>query len=52
MLASFRDRRCGAFVLNRTLAAGFFSSRFGYLPFAFGCGELNRYDVYEVFGDR
>ena len=47
-VASFADRRCGVFVLNRTLAAGFFSSRFGYLPFALGCAELDRYDVYRV----
>jgi hypothetical protein len=42
------DRRCGVFVMNRPLAAGFYSVRFGYLPFAIGCGELNRYDEYRV----
>jgi hypothetical protein len=42
------DSRCGFFVLNRKLAAGFYASRFGYRPFAFGCAELNRYDVYRV----
>jgi hypothetical protein len=42
------DRRCGVFVLNRALHAGFFSNRFGYLPFAIGCAELNRYDVYRI----
>src|SRR5262249_13350294 len=42
------DRRCGVFVLNRELHAGFFSNRFGYLPFAIGCGEVDRYDVYRV----
>ena len=47
-LYSTTDRRCGIFVLNRPLRAGFFSNRFGYLPFAIGCGELDRYDVYRV----
>ena len=42
------DERCGIFVLNRHLNAGFFSNRFGYLPFAIGCGEVNAYDVYRV----
>jgi hypothetical protein len=42
------DRRCGVFVLNRRLSAGFFSNRFGYLPFAIGCGEINAYDLYRV----
>jgi hypothetical protein len=42
------DRRCGAFVLNRHFGAGFYSNRFGYLPFALGCGEVNAYDVYRV----
>ena len=42
------DRRCGVFVMNRPLAAGFYSIRFGYLPFAIGCSELNRYDEYRV----
>lgn len=43
-----RDDRCGVFVMNRRLSAGFYSNRFGYLPFALGCGELNRYDVFRV----
>jgi hypothetical protein len=47
-LYSRTDRRCGVFVMNRALHAGFFSNRFGYLPFAIGCAELNRYDVYRV----
>jgi hypothetical protein len=47
-LYSVPDSRCGAFVLNRALHAGFFSNRFGYLPFAIGCGELDRYDMYRV----
>jgi hypothetical protein len=42
------DRRCGPFVLNRHFGAGFYSIRFGYLPFALGCGEVNAYDVYRV----
>jgi hypothetical protein len=42
------DRRCGVFVLNRRLGAGFYSNRFGYLPFAIGCGEVNAYDLYRV----
>jgi hypothetical protein len=42
------DRRCGVFVLNRRLGAGFYSNRFGYLPFAIGCAEVNAYDVYRV----
>ncbi len=42
------DRRCGVFVLNRRFHAGFYSIRFGYLPFAIGCGELNAYDLYRV----
>jgi hypothetical protein len=42
------DERCGVFVLNRRLAAGFFSNRFGFLPFAVGCAEVNRYDIYRV----
>lgn len=48
LLYSTRDERCGVFVLNRPLHAGFFSNRFGYLPFAVGCAELNRYDMYRV----
>jgi hypothetical protein len=47
-LYSTVDRRCGVFVLNRELHAGFFSNRFGYLPFAIGCAELNRYDVFRI----
>ncbi len=42
------DRRCGVFVLNRRFRAGFYSNRFGYLPFAIGCGEINAYDLYRV----
>jgi hypothetical protein len=42
------DRRCGVFVLNRRFRAGFYSNRFGYLPFAIGCGEVNAYDLYRV----
>jgi hypothetical protein len=42
------DNRCGVFVLNRRLSAGFYSIRFGYLPFAIGCAEVNRYDVFRV----
>jgi hypothetical protein len=42
------DRRCAVFVLNRKLAAGFYSNRFGFLPFALGCEEINRYDTYRV----
>jgi hypothetical protein len=48
LLHTVTDRRCGVFVLNRPLKAGFFSSRFGYLPFAIGCGEVNAYDLYRV----
>jgi hypothetical protein len=42
------DLRCGVFVLNRRFRAGFYSNRFGYLPFAIGCGEVNAYDLYQV----
>jgi hypothetical protein len=48
LLNTQADRRCGVFVLNRRLSAGFFSNRFGYLPFAIGCGEVNAYDLYRV----
>jgi Dolichyl-phosphate-mannose-protein mannosyltransferase len=48
LLHTLADRRCGVFVLNRRLGAGFYSIRFGYLPFAIGCGEVNAYDVYRV----
>jgi hypothetical protein len=48
LLYSRSDRRCGVFVLNRALHAGFFSNRFGYLPFSIGCGEVDRYDLYRV----
>jgi hypothetical protein len=48
LLNTQTDRRCGVFVLNRRLSAGFFSNRFGYLPFAIGCGEINAYDLYRV----
>jgi hypothetical protein len=48
LLHTRTDRRCGVFVLNRRLGAGFYSIRFGYLPFAIGCGEVNAYDVYRV----
>ena len=47
-LATWPERRCGVFVMNRRLSAGFFSNRYGWLPFAFGCEELNAYDVYRV----
>jgi hypothetical protein len=42
------DQRCGVFILNRKLAAGFYSNRFGVLPFSVGCAEVNRYDIYRV----
>jgi hypothetical protein len=45
-----QDDRCGVFVMNRRLSAGFYSNRFGYLPFALGCTQLNRYDVFRVLG--
>ena len=48
LLNTQTDRRCGVFVLNRRFRAGFYSNRFGYLPFAIGCGELNAYDLYRV----
>jgi hypothetical protein len=48
LLNTQADRRCGVYVLNRRLRAGFFSNRFGYLPFAIGCAELNAYDLYRV----
>jgi hypothetical protein len=48
LLRTESDRRCGAFVLNRTLHAGFYSNHFGYLPFAIGCGEIDAYDLYRV----
>jgi hypothetical protein len=48
LLYTRTDRRCGVFVLNRRLGAGFYSNRFGYLPFAIGCGEINAYDLYRV----
>jgi hypothetical protein len=48
LVAVFPDRLCGLFVLNRRLSAGFYSSRFGFLPFAIGCGEIDRYDVYRL----
>jgi hypothetical protein len=43
-----QEDRCGIFVMNRSLSAGFYSNRFGYLPFAAGCAQLNRYDVFRV----
>jgi hypothetical protein len=48
LLSTRTDSRCGVFVLNRHFGAGFFSNRFGYLPFAIGCGEVNAYDLYRV----
>jgi 4-amino-4-deoxy-L-arabinose transferase-like glycosyltransferase len=48
LVSTTSDWRCGIFVLNRHLSAGFYSNRFGYLPFAIGCGEVNRYDTYIV----
>jgi len=48
LLNTQTDRRCGVFVLNRRFGAGFYSNRFGYLPFAIGCGEVNAYDLYRV----
>jgi hypothetical protein len=48
LLMTQPDERCGIFVLNRRLKAGFYSNRFGYLPFAIGCGEVNAYDLYRV----
>jgi hypothetical protein len=43
-----QDDGCGVFIMNRRLSAGFYSNRFGYLPFALGCTQLNRYDVFRV----
>ncbi len=43
-----RPRAAAHFVLNRHFGAGFYSIRFGYLPFAIGCGEVNAYDLYRV----
>jgi hypothetical protein len=48
LLHTQSDVRCGVFVLNRRFGAGFYSIRFGYLPFALGCGEVNAYDLYRV----
>jgi hypothetical protein len=48
LVATVVDQRCGVFVMNRRLAAGFYSTRFGFLPVAVGCGEVNRYDFYKV----
>jgi hypothetical protein len=48
LLNTQTDQRCGVFVLNRRFRAGFYSNRFGYLPFAIGCGEVNAYDLYRV----
>jgi hypothetical protein len=48
LLYTQADHRCGSFVLNRRFGAGFYSNRFGYLPFALVCGEVNAYDVYRV----
>jgi hypothetical protein len=48
LLYTIPDRRCGIFVLNRALHAGFFSNRLGYLPFALGCAELDRFDVFRI----
>ena len=48
LLNTEADLRCGVFVLNRRLGAGFYSIRFGYLPFAIGCAEVNAYDLYRV----
>ena len=48
LLHTQSDVRCGVFVLNRRLGAGFYSIRFGYLPFAIGCAEVNAYDLYRV----
>ncbi len=48
LLNTEKDERCGVFVLNRGLHAGFYSNHFGYLPFALGCGEVNAYDLYRV----
>jgi hypothetical protein len=48
LVGLFPDRRCGVFVLNRPLRAGFYSNRLGYLPFAIGCAEVDRYDIYRV----
>lgn len=47
-LYAISDRRCGVFVLNRDMHAGYFCNRFGYLPFTVGCGELNRFEMYRV----
>jgi hypothetical protein len=48
LVSTLIDQRCGIFVLNRKLSAGFYSNRFGFLPFSFGCAEVNRYDIYRV----
>ena len=45
---AWTDDRCGVFVLNRELGAGFFSNHWGYLPFAIGCEAVDTYDTYRV----
>ena len=47
-LDTMTDARRGVFVLNRELGAGFFSDRWGYLPFAIGCEAVDTYDIYRV----
>jgi hypothetical protein len=47
-LDTLTDERCGVFVLNRELGAGFFSNRWGYMPFAIGCAAVDNYDLYRV----
>jgi hypothetical protein len=51
LVSTVIDQRCGVFVLNRKLSAGFYSTRYGFLPFSIGCAELNRYDFYRVAAD-
>jgi len=51
LVSTVVDQRCGVFVLNRKLTAGFYSTRYGFLPWAIGCAELNRYDFYRVAAD-
>ena len=52
LIGTHPDSRCTFFVLNRKFSAGFYSTRFGYLPVAYGCGEVNRYDTYLVLPQR
>lgn len=48
LVASLVDAHPGGRVMSRALGAGFFSNGWGYLPWWWGDGAVDRYDVWSI----